>query len=222
MTDLSRFTERQAANADLARGWSEQRRLKVNAANVQTTEVFTGSGLNDLTPSGTYSGIRGIIYKVVVTTVASPDKIDWYKDGVLQAADVTVTGSAQNLDLGVKVAFAANNGHTLLDQWEFEATILTDRHKISDHSCMNLLISLDQKVWHRWAQSDAEPATAPITSSAVADGDGVQSPILPAGDSQVLKVPWGLLNTAGGNATGDLYLWIKKHTSDAVMQVVEM
>ena len=221
MTNLSRFTEQQAHNADVARGWSEKRRLKVNAEDI-TVKVFTGGGLNDLTSGGTYTGIRGIIYKVVVTTAAGTDKFDWYKDGVSQATGVAMTGGAQTLDLGVTVTFGASTGHTLGDFWEFEATITTDRHKISDHSCMNLLISLDQKLWYRWAQSDAEPATVPITSAAVADGDGVQSPILPAGDSQVLRVPWGLLDTAGGNATGDLYLWIKKHTSDALMQVVEM
>ena len=223
MALLHQNTADDHASSVMSAGYSEQRRLKVNATDIQTSEVFTGSGLDDLTPAGTFSGVRGIIYKIVISLAAGTDKYDWYKDGVVQASAVAMTPGADTLDLGVTATFAAQTGHTLGDFWEFEATITTDRHVVSDAAVKNLRISLDQKVWYAWTAATSEPAAATTTPTATADGDMVQSQILPAGNGITMAVPWGLAPQAGtASAKADLYLFIEKHTSDALMQIAEL
>ncbi len=223
MSLFTKFSRKATQNMVAAAGYTEQRRLKVNAAAVQTSEVFTGSGLDDLTPGGTFTGIRSHLYKVIVTTAAGTDKYDWYRDGVLQAAAVAMAGGAVSLDNGVTITFAASTGHTLAEFWEFEATITTDRHKISAPNITSLRLSLDFKVWYKWVASTSEPTSNPITVTAVVNTGLIQSGILPASNGMTIRVPWGLvLKAVGGITPPDLYLWIQKHTSDAQMQIAEL
>ena len=84
--------------------------------------VFNGVGLDDMTSGGTYTGSSTIIYKVEIDKTQTPDEFAWYKDGVVQATSVEITGAAQTLDLGVTIEFNATTGHTELDYWEFAAS----------------------------------------------------------------------------------------------------
>jgi len=100
--------------------------------NVTETQavVFTGSGLDDGTSSGTYTGNGDIEYKVVIDLAAATDTFEWFKDNVSQASGVSITGAAQLLDNGLSITFVATTGHTLNDQWVFHpATVITaDNH----------------------------------------------------------------------------------------------
>ncbi len=227
MTDGFKFDANQGINAVLAAGFEQQRRLKVNAAAVQTSEVFTGGGVDDLTPGGTFSGIRSHLYKVVVSTASTTDKFIYWRDGVQisAAAGVAMTGGAQTLDNGVTITFGATTGHTLAEFWEFEATITTDRYKVdADSRAHHLRLSLDRKVYHKWIASYSEPVAAdmPVTSAVVNTGL-IQTPILPAGNGITMAIPWGLQgNVRQGGTLKDLYLIIQKHTDDAVMQIAEL
>jgi len=91
-----------------------------------STVTFTGSGLNDATSGGTYTGSGDIVYKVEIDGTGTPDTFKWYKDAVLQASTVNITGSAQTLDNGLTITFAATTGHTSTDYWSFRpATVIT-------------------------------------------------------------------------------------------------
>ncbi|HEB27509.1 MAG TPA: hypothetical protein ENI05_07005 [Porticoccus sp.] len=215
-----------AANQVAAAGFVPVRRLKVNAAAVQAVQ-FTGSGLDDATSGGTFAGLRSHLYRVTVSLAAGTDKFDWTRDGVTQATDVAMTGGGQTLDNGVTITFSATTGHTLAEYWEFEATITTDRHKISGarKEVAALRLSLDFKVWYQWQQSIVEPTTVPIISSAVVATGLVQAQIMPAGNGITIRVPWSLQTQPPAGAippVPDLYLWIQKHTSDALMQISEI
>ena len=88
--------------------------------------TFTGSGLDDATSGGTYTGNGDIEYKVVIDATGTPDTFEWFKDSVSQASGVSITGSAQTLDNGLTITFAATTGHTTNDQWVFHpATTIT-------------------------------------------------------------------------------------------------
>jgi len=88
--------------------------------------VFTGSGLDDMTTSGTYTGAGDIEYKVVIDATGTPDTYEWFKDSVSQAAGVNIIGGAVLLDNGLSITFAATTGHTVSDQWVFHpATVVT-------------------------------------------------------------------------------------------------
>jgi len=83
---------------------------------------FDGSGLNDLTPGGTFSGTSITDYIVQIDTAAGTDKFKWSSDGgTTYTANVSITGAAQTLSNGVTVNFGATTGHTLNDRWDFRA-----------------------------------------------------------------------------------------------------
>ena len=87
--------------------------------------VITGAGLDDLTTSGTYRGQMERPYRVEVTdAVASPDEFRWAEDGGVTwvESDVGMLVAAYHLSEGVASTFAAQDGHTLGDYWDFLAT----------------------------------------------------------------------------------------------------
>lgn len=85
--------------------------------------VFSGTGLNDATSSGTFAGTEPTEYLVEIDATGTPDTFKWSKDGgsTWEATGVSITGAAQTLDSGVEVTFAATTGHTLGDQWTIKA-----------------------------------------------------------------------------------------------------
>lgn len=98
--------------------------------------VFSGSGLDDLASGGTFSGSINRSFLVEIDAEGTPDTFKWSKDGGVtwDVSTVAITGAAQGLVEGVTVVFLATTGHTLGDQWTFDAfpvgtidTSVTDR-----------------------------------------------------------------------------------------------
>lgn len=85
--------------------------------------VFEGLGLDDLTSGGTYSGTSDSLYTITIDDDStSPETFKWSRDGGSETTGVSITGSAQTLDQGVTVTFAATTGHTNNDNWTVRAT----------------------------------------------------------------------------------------------------
>ena len=109
-----------------------------------TPPGFTGSGLNDLTVGGTYSGASPLDYKVEIDGTGTPDTFKWSDDGGItwDASTVSITGSAQTLNNGVTVTFGATTGHTSTNNWVFKASpsswsrLATDMTKYSSESAL--------------------------------------------------------------------------------------
>lgn len=85
--------------------------------------TFTGSGLNDITVGGTYTGDSNATYQVVIDGESTPDTFKWSNDNgsSFEATTVAVTGSAQTLENGITITFAATTGHTSTEYWTFGA-----------------------------------------------------------------------------------------------------
>ena len=86
----------------------------------------TAPGLNDLTPSGTFTGTARTTFEIVISTAAATDKFNWRKmtrsaSGTKTYSSwttaVSITGAAQLLADGISVTFGATTGHTLSDKW---------------------------------------------------------------------------------------------------------
>lgn len=96
---------------------------KFNANQLDTyylgAVTFTGSGLDDMTNSGTPTASKD--FKVEIDGTGTPDTFKWSKDGgsTWEATGVQITGAAQSLSDGVSITFGATTGHTLGDYWEF-------------------------------------------------------------------------------------------------------
>jgi hypothetical protein len=82
--------------------------------------AFTGSGLDDATYGGVYGHRADLDYEVQIDGTGTPDTFKWSKDdgSTYEATTVAITGSAQDLDNGVTVTFAATTGHTSADLWD--------------------------------------------------------------------------------------------------------
>jgi len=72
-----------------------------------------GAGLMDLTLAGPYLGPVTATYTFKVSTAAGTDKFQWKKDAGAYSAEITLTGAAQAIELGLTVLWAATTGHTL-------------------------------------------------------------------------------------------------------------
>ena len=81
-------------------------------------------GLDDLTVTGTFTGTIAISYRVKIDALGTPDTFTWSADGgaTWEATGVAITGSAQTLNYGVTITFAATTTHTVDDYWDFTAT----------------------------------------------------------------------------------------------------
>jgi hypothetical protein len=86
--------------------------------------TFTGSGLDDCTSGGTFSGSGVTQYRVEIDGTGTPDTFRWSDSGgsTWDASTVNITGAAQTLNNGVQVTFAATTGHTAADRWDFQAS----------------------------------------------------------------------------------------------------
>lgn len=88
--------------------------------------VFTGVGLNDATSGGTYTGIVNATYMVIIdSSAASPDTFKWKKNAGSFTTGVSMSAGAHTLSDGVTITFAAQDGHTLNDQWVITAISYT-------------------------------------------------------------------------------------------------
>lgn len=95
---------------------------------------FTGTGLNDLSVSGNFTGIGpdadAAQFTVEIISIGPPEKFRWRRDLVVGAASVLgewsqwieITGGAQYLRNGISITFAATTGHTLNDFWVIDCS----------------------------------------------------------------------------------------------------
>ena len=82
----------------------------------QSTVTFTGSGLDDLTVAGTFSGTVPTTYTVTVASTGTPDTFDW-TDGTNTGTGVSMSTSPISLSNGISISFGADTGHTLTESW---------------------------------------------------------------------------------------------------------
>ncbi|HEC72020.1 MAG: hypothetical protein ACTSW7_01140 [Candidatus Thorarchaeota archaeon] len=103
---------------------SEYTELIFNALSAAVESVvFSGSGLDDASSSGIFTGSDPVEYLVEIDGTGTPDTFRWSKDGgsTWAVSTVAITGAPQLLDDGVSIAFAATTGHTNGDQWTIRA-----------------------------------------------------------------------------------------------------
>jgi hypothetical protein len=96
--------------------------IAVEAAHAIGAATFTGAGLDDLTAGGTLTAWIPRQYRVEIDATGTPDTFQWSHDGgsTWEATSVAITGSAQTLENGITVTFAATTGHTSGDRWDFD------------------------------------------------------------------------------------------------------
>jgi hypothetical protein len=92
--------------------------------------VFSGSGLDDATSGGSYTGALDATFTVQIDGTGTPDTFKWKKDSGDFTTTVSITGSAQNLQDGVTIIFAATTGHTSDDQWSIATKVGANAYSV--------------------------------------------------------------------------------------------
>jgi len=89
------------------------------------TFVTSSGGLNDMTPGGTYTGIRNKTYIVKIDGTGPPNTIKWSEDDgeTWNSTTVPIT-TTMYLSDGVTLTFVATTGHTLDDYWTFTCSAM--------------------------------------------------------------------------------------------------
>lgn len=88
-------------------------------ANYIEDAIYYGNGtLDDMTSSGTYTGLEDLRYEVEIVSTGTPDSFQWReKSSDAWTGPVAITGAAQTLSNGVQVTFGATTGHDTNDNW---------------------------------------------------------------------------------------------------------
>jgi len=108
-------------------------------SGIGPTTQATGTGLNDATFGGSYTGSSTKTYQVKITAVGTPDSFQYSDDGGSTFNGVNIeirSDGVQALAEGVTIIFGATTGHTLNDVWESTVivplTTLTAPHKMAE------------------------------------------------------------------------------------------
>lgn len=113
------FTDQQALNKLASEG------ITIISKSIGTP-VFTGSGTDDMSSGGEFTGDSDIEFEVEIDVTGTPDTFKW-SSGVPgetlteQATGLSIDGLDQALSDGVTIKFATTTGHTLADKWTFTA-----------------------------------------------------------------------------------------------------
>jgi len=88
------------------------------------TPVFTGSGIDDLTSSGTYTGEEDIEIVIIVDGIETVNTYKVSTDGGTTFTEnvAMLAGPVEVID-GVLIEFEDDADHTIGDRWDFTATI---------------------------------------------------------------------------------------------------
>ena len=84
---------------------------------------FTGTGLDDMTASGTFTGTANRSFRIQIDGVGTPDTFSWLKSAPTQtipdATLVPISAGTTTLIEGMTITFGATTGHTVGDRWDF-------------------------------------------------------------------------------------------------------
>ena len=136
---IQNHTEGDGATARLTniafQGWSDGEDSANDYFKGYGSTTFTGSGLDDMTYGGNYNSTAVRTYREKIDAAAATATYTWSEDGgsTWEATGVAMTGSAQELNKGITVTFAATTGHTLNEYWEITTIITTTAmHKLGE------------------------------------------------------------------------------------------
>lgn len=98
-------------------------KLRINPVPTILGPIFTGTGFDDMTASGTFTDTSDAVYIVRVEMTLIPDTFEWNKNGGAFSSPIDMTASPQLLSDGVSVTFDMVVDHTIGDFWTINAQL---------------------------------------------------------------------------------------------------
>jgi hypothetical protein len=84
--------------------------------------VFTGTGLDDITMTGPYTGTTTSTWVFVITATGTPDQMEVIIDGDSEYIGDVFPPGPLPVDDGLTINFGSDTGHTVGDTWTFTMT----------------------------------------------------------------------------------------------------
>ncbi len=114
------------------------------------SKTFTGAGLNDLTPGGTFTGNETMAFRVQIDGNGTPDTIKYSMDGGATWATTTLAiTTTMYLLYGVTLTFGATTGHTSGNYWDFTCSCCTGCPTKQKVTISSIPVSSDTQVDQR-------------------------------------------------------------------------
>lgn len=134
----------------------------------QSIVTHGGSGLDDITVSGDFTGSGEVAYKVAIDGTSTTNTFKWSDDGGLtwDATTVSMTGSAQTLNNGMTLTFAATTGHTLYDYWTFTVSPTNLPKRVEDIVILGVVAHASQEYAAGYLQSRLTGVVTSLAASA--------------------------------------------------------
>ncbi len=118
--------------------------------SVVGSKTFVGTGLNDMTPGGTYTGSTTKTFRVQIDSAGTPDKIKWSDDdGATWSAETMGIATTTYLPYGIQLTFAATTGHTSGDYWYFTCSVCSGAPTKQAVTLASIPVSSDAQVTAR-------------------------------------------------------------------------
>ncbi len=98
---------------------------------------------SDLASGGTYTGgPTPVVYYIKITGNGTPDTFAWSTDNIHYSSNINITGSAQTIEKGLTVNFAATTGHQNTAVYKFTVGADTIKlHANADFVCAGNVVS---------------------------------------------------------------------------------
>lgn len=101
-----------------------EQNLVVESEDTIESPSHKGTGLNDLTISGDFTGTSETAFRIKISE-ANPTTADEFSvstdGGATYGSPITMDGTAQSIGSGISATFASKRGHTLNDLFDFRA-----------------------------------------------------------------------------------------------------
>jgi len=167
---------------------------------------FTGSGLNDATYGGVYNGSGAKTFSVRIKSAGTPDTFEYSFDDFssIEATDIGISGSAQDVANGVTITFGATTGHTVNDKWQMAAiTTLTTPARMGQISVSHDGTGADDKGKIEIKLNDGNDGNAPSlgTYTSYSNGHTDIAGSLNLGSTGGLTITDGNFTVSAGNVS---------------------
>ena len=87
------------------------------------TITFQGTGLDDASIAGVFTGTDRATYTIIIDGIGTPDTFKWKKNDGVFTPGVNITGNEQILSDGIGVSFTTTTGHSKGDTWSISVTV---------------------------------------------------------------------------------------------------
>ncbi len=134
---------------------------------------FTGTGLNDMTVSSSFTGTANRTFRIQIDGLNAPDTISLFNSaptGTIATSFPISAGTTTVLE-GITIAFGAATGHTLGDRWDFITKRAVELLALDGSICSSSLSVAGVTTFSPAGCTPVPPSSYATTGNEIEDAD---------------------------------------------------